>query len=170
MRFVKTAPVLLLVILAGCGYRLAARKGDVGSGKTMAVPTFANNTESYRIEQRMSEAIRKELTRNTHFRVTSADAGDDVLKGEVLNYSTSPTVFDESGRAAQYALTMNLKVSITESATGKVLFQNSSMTLRDTFQLSQNAGDFVPEDPAAVERLAARFASDVVASLVHNVR
>jgi hypothetical protein len=61
-----------------------------------------------------------------------------------------------------------MKVSITETATGKVLFENANMPFRETFQLSRNPGDFVPEDPAAVDRLASRFASAVVASLVHR--
>jgi outer membrane lipopolysaccharide assembly protein LptE/RlpB len=159
---------LLIVTLGGCGYRLASRKGDVGKGQTIAVPTFVNSTYTYRIEQRMTESVRKELARRTHYKVTSADTGDVVLRGEVLSYTTSPTVFDPSGRAAQYALGLSMKVSITESATRKVLFENSAMSFRETFQLSQNAGDFVPEDPAAVDRLAASFASAVAASLVHR--
>ena len=64
MKFGKLVfPVLLVALLAGCGYRLAAKKGDVGAGQSIAVPTFANNTSNYRIEQSMSEAIRKEFAR-----------------------------------------------------------------------------------------------------------
>src|SRR5262245_38914814 len=118
---------LFVVTLSGCGYRLASRKGDVGNGQTIAVPTFINSTFTYRIEHGMNESVRKEFARRTHYRVTSADTGDVVLKGEVLSYNTSPTVFDPSGRAAQYALGLTMKVSITESATGKVLFENGSM-------------------------------------------
>jgi outer membrane lipopolysaccharide assembly protein LptE/RlpB len=159
---------LLVVTLSGCGYRLASRKGDVGAGQTIAVPTFINSTYTYRIEQRITESVRKELARRTHYKVTSADTGDVVLKGDVLSYNTAPTVFDATGRAAQYALGLTMNVSITERATGKVLFENGSLTVRETFQLSQNAGDFVPEDPAALDRLASSFASAVVASLVHR--
>ena len=170
MRFWKLflPTVLMLATLSGCGYRLAARKGDVGAGKTMAVPTFTNASLGYRIEQRMSEAIRRELAQNTHYRVTSGETGDVVLKGEVLGYGTGPTAFDNQGRASQYAISVTLKVVVTESATSKALFRNDSMTFLDTFQLSQTAGDFVPEDPAALDRLAARFASAIVADLVHR--
>jgi len=168
MRFGKLAPALLLVVFTSCGYRLAARKGDVGAGQTMAVPTFSNGTTNYRIEQRMSEAIRKEFARSTHYKVTSAPTGDLVLRGEVVDYNTGPTVLEENGRAAQYAVTVVLRVSVTETATGKALFQNNGMVFRETFQLSQNPGDFVPEDPAAIERLAGKFASAVVANLIHR--
>ncbi len=161
-------PALLVALLAGCGYRLAAKKGDTGAGQSIAVPTFANNTTNYRIEQSMSEAIRKEFARNTHYKVTSGDTGDLVLRGEVLGYGTTPTVLDEGGRAAQYAVSIVLKVVVTETATGKALFQNDAMVFRETFQLSREAGDFVPEDPAALQRLATQFASSVTANLVHR--
>ena len=75
----------------------------------------------------MSEAIRKEFARNTHYKVTSGDTGDLVLKGEVLGYSTTPTVLDEGGAPAQYAVSIVLKVLVTETATGKALFQNDAM-------------------------------------------
>jgi outer membrane lipopolysaccharide assembly protein LptE/RlpB len=169
MRLEKLVLIALMsVTVSGCGYRLAARKGDVGAGQTMAVPTFTNSTTSYRLEQRLSEAVRKELVRTTHYKVSSADMGDVILRGEVVAYNTSPTVLDQSGRASQYVVSVNVRVSVTEQATGKALLQNNSMELRDTFQLSPNAAEFVPEDPAAVERLANRFAAAVVASLVNR--
>ena len=169
MRFRKLVlAALLITALAGCGYRLAARKGDVGAGRTIAVPTFANNTISYRIEQGISEALRKELARTTHFKVTSVDSGDLVVRGEVTGYGISPTVFDDGGRAAQYAVSVSLKVVITETGTGKILLQTDSMTFSDTFQLSKNSSEFVPEDPAAINRIAERFASAIVSALVHR--
>ena len=169
MRFVKLIlPVMALAVLAGCGYRLAGRKGDVGAGRTISVPTFTNATVNYRVEQRMSEAVRKELARTTHYKVTSGPVGDVVVSGEVVGYGISPTVFDDAGRASQYALSVSMKVLVTEPSTGKVLLRNDSMPLRDSFQLSQNPGDFVPEDPAALDRLAQSFASVIVAAIVHR--
>jgi hypothetical protein len=168
MRFGKLAILLLCALFVSCGYRLAARKGDVGAGRTFAVPTFVNSTNSPRLEQRISEALRQELARSTHYKVTSAGSGDVVMRGEVIGYSPSPTVFDQRGRAAQYVVTVTLKILVTEQATGKALFQNDAMTFRDNFQLSQTAGDFVPEDPAALSRIAERVASAVVAALVNS--
>ena len=168
MRFGKLALIFAFALSSGCGYRLAARKGDVGAGRTLAIPTFGNLTNTYRIEQRVSEAFRQEFARTTHYKVTSAEKGDVLIKGEVSGYGQSPTVFDERGRAAQYAVSLQLKIIITETATGKTLFRNDGMILRDNFQISQNASDFVPEDPAALARMAERFASAVTAALVHS--
>jgi hypothetical protein len=161
--------LLLLLLLPSCGYRLAARKGGSGEGRTIAVPTFANRTTGYRIEQKISEAIRKELVRKTRYHVTTENAGDVVVAGEVLGYSnTSPTVFNEQARASQYAIAVTLKIVVTDTSSGKVLFRNDAWDYRDSFQLSSNAADFVPEDPAAVARLADRVAASLVASLMHQ--
>jgi outer membrane lipopolysaccharide assembly protein LptE/RlpB len=168
----KTGKLILLVaalLTSGCGYRLAALKGNDGAGRTIAVPTFTNKSTGYRIEQEISEAVRKELARRTRYLVTSEPAGDVVVSGEVLSYNnTSPTVFNEQGRAAQYAIAVELKILVTDTASGKELFRNDQMTFRDSFQLSQNPADFVPEDPAAIDRVASRFASSLVAALLHN--
>ncbi len=159
--------LLVILLLPGCGYRLAARRGGTGEGRTIAVPTFVNKTTGYRIEQRFSEAVRKELARKTRYHVTSEDTGDVVMAGEVLAYGSTPTVF-VAGRASQYAIAVQLKVVVTDTADGKVLFQSDNWDYRDSFQLSPSAGDFVPEDPAALERVADRFASSLIASLLHQ--
>ena len=59
-----------------------------------------------------------------------------------------------------------MSVRLTDSASGKVLFQNDRWTFREVFELAQNSSDFVPEDTPAVERLARRFASTLVASVL----
>jgi hypothetical protein len=173
MRVRKISSLLLLVLtLSSCGYRVAALKGRTGEGRSIAVPTFANKTlpqqAGYRIEQQISEAIRKELVRRTRYHVTSENAGEVVMSGEVLGYvNNSPTVF-EGGRASQYAIAVTLKILVKDTANGKVLFANDSWTFRDSFQLSPTAGDFVPEDPAAVARMSDRLAASLVSSLLHQ--
>jgi outer membrane lipopolysaccharide assembly protein LptE/RlpB len=153
--------------LSGCGYRLANKNLGGGDGRTIAVPTFANRTTTYRIEQRMTEALRQELIRRTRFKVVTEDTGDLVMAGEVLNYAASPVIFNQ-GRASAYTMLVDLKIRLTDSKTGKVIFQNDRWTFREVFELSQNSGDFVPEDPAALDRLARRFASSLVASIMHS--
>jgi hypothetical protein len=156
------------LLFTGCGYRLAARKGDAGQGQTIAVPTFLNRSTTYRVEQKISEALRQELTRSTRYHVTSDKEGDVVIAGEVLSYAPGPVVFTEQGQASQYSMSVDLKIVITDSKSGAVLFRNERMSFREIFQLARNPADFVPEDPAAFDRLASKFASAVVAALVHR--
>src|SRR5262249_55553226 len=66
-------------LLPGCGYRLANKNLNAGQGRTIAVPTFTNSTTTYRIEQRLTEAVRQEFLRRTRFKVVPAPTGDVVL-------------------------------------------------------------------------------------------
>lgn len=133
---------------------------------TIAVPAFVNRTTTYRIEQRITDAVRQELIKRTRYKVVSEETGDVVMAGEVLSFIAVPIIFNEQGRGSSYSILVDMSVRLTETSTGKVLFQNDRWTFREVFELAQNSSDFVPEDTPAVERLARRFASTLVASVL----
>jgi len=157
----------LFLLLSGCGYRLANKNFNAGQGQTIAVPTFTNKTTTYRIEQRLSEAVRRELIRRTRYTVTAQETGDVVMSGEVLSYVAVPVIFDQQGRGSAYSILVDMKVIVTDKKSGKELYRNDRFTFRDLFELAQSSTDFVPEETPAQDRLATRFASSLVATLMH---
>jgi hypothetical protein len=159
--------LIFLILVQGCGYRLAGLRTNNGKGRTIAVPQFTNRTTIYRLEQRLTEAVRRELIRRSGFEVASENAGDVLMRGDVLGFSAVPIIFNQQGRASSYSIQVDLSVKLTDSRTGQVLFQNEGWTFRDVFELAQNSDEFVPEDTAAMDRLARRFASSLVASMLH---
>jgi hypothetical protein len=166
--FVRAAFSLFLTLtLSGCGYRLANKNFNGGEGQTIAVPTFVNKTATYRVEQRLSEAVRQELVRRTRYKVVAESTGDVVVSGEVLSYIAVPVIFDPQGRGSVYSILVDMKLVMTNTKTGKELFHNDRFTFREVFELSQNSADFAPEDTPAMERLSRRFAESVVATLMH---
>src|SRR6266550_1652019 len=118
IRLVRKFIVLLCLFLSGCAYRLANKNVNGGQGQTMAVPTFTNKTTTYRIEQRLTEAVRQELFRRTKYRVVPDDTGDVVMSGEVLSYLAVPVIFNPQGRASAYSMLVDLKIRIAETKTG----------------------------------------------------
>jgi hypothetical protein len=160
--------ILVCLLSSGCGYRLATQQLNNGAGRSIAVPTFSNKTTTYRIEQLLTEEVRRELIRRTRFKVVPDNTGDVVMTGEVLNYTAVPVIFNQQGRGSAYTILLDLNIRVTETQTGKVLFQNNRLTFREVFELSQSSSEFVPEDTAAQERLARRFASSLVASVMHS--
>jgi hypothetical protein len=156
---------ILLTSLSGCGYRLGTAGGDVGEGQTLGVPVFENLTTEFRIEQRLTAALRRELLQRTRYEVTPSAEGDVRLEGQVLGITSIPVILTEAGRGVGYTVTVDLLVRMTETSTGQVIFENPRWTFREVFELSNNSEQFVPEDTAAMERLARRFAESLVAAL-----
>ena len=154
-------------LLASCGYHIAGKRLDAGRGLTIAVPTFTNRTTAYRIEQRISEALRQELIRRTRFSVQPEERGDLVVTGEVKNIALSPVILNQQGRGSSYIVIVDLNVNVVDKRTNTTIFQNDNWTFRDVFELAQNSAEFVPEDGVALERLSRRFASALVDSMLH---
>ena len=167
-KYIRFTLLAVAISLGGCGYRLAGSRINQGEGRTIAVPTFVNRSSTYRIEQRLAEAVRRELLRRTRYQVSSGPAADVVVAGEVLSFSAIPIIFNNQGRASAYSIFVDMRVSVTENQTGAVLFQNERWTFRDEFELAQNSDEFVPEDTAAIDRLARRFAASLVASMLYT--
>ena len=116
----------------------------------------------------MTDAVRQEFIRRTRFKVVPDSSGDLVMAGEVLNYAAVPVIFNQQGRGSAYTMLVDLTVRLTDSKTGKIIFQSEHWTFREVFELSQISAEFVPEDTAALDRLSRRFASSLVASVMHS--
>ena len=136
----------------------------------MAIPVFVNQTTSYRVEQHLTEAVRREFIRRTRFRVLPAAQGNLVLRGEVLSLDAIPIIFTEQGLASAYSVAVGLKVELIDADTGRMIFGNDYWIFREVFELSRNSEEFVPEETAALQRLARRFASALVASVLNSRR
>jgi hypothetical protein len=155
------------MLLPSCGYRLAGKRLDGGRGATIAVPTFINRTTGYRIEQRLAEAVRQELIRRTKFTVNSQESADVVVTGEVLAITLAPVLLNPLGRGSSYSFIVDLSVNVTDNRNSSTIFSNDHWTFRENFDLAQNSAEYVPEDPAAMDRLSRRFASSLVAAVLH---
>lgn len=170
-RLAARAIFLAVVALGGCGYHVAGR--DTGLPKsvhTIAVPTLENRTTSYRIEQKLTAATVHEFLAKTSYRVVPNPAdGDAVLTGTVLSLEATPLLFDTtSGRATTMLVTVNCEVTLTETATQKVLYHTDNFLFRNEYEISTDVKSFFEEQDPALDRLARDFASRLVAAVTEN--
>src|SRR5690349_23961511 len=121
------AIVLSLAICTGCGYHTGGHAITLPENvHTIAIPAFANQTQTYKIEQMLTTAVIHEMVTRTHFRVVqdSDQDADATLRGIVLSTSTSPLTYDsQSGRASSILVVVSMRVSLKDRA-GKVLYEN----------------------------------------------
>ena len=159
---------VLCVFSLGCGYHTAGRANLLPSDlRTIAVPAFVNQTQTYKIEQTLTAAVVQEFTTRTKYRITSdATSADATLHGTVLSTSTSPLTYDSNtGRAATVLVLVSMNVSLTDHQ-GRVLYQNPSYVFREQYQISQELSSFFEEDSPAFQRLSREFARTLVSNIL----
>lgn len=158
----------LCLFSAGCGYHSAGHANVLPQDlHSLAIPAFANQTQTYRIEQMLTGAVVDEFTTRTKYRITSdTNSADAVLRGTVLSTYTNPLTYDsKTGRAATVLVIVSMSVSLTDKQ-GRVLYQNPSYVFREQYQVSQELSSFFEEDSPAFQRLSREFARTFVSNVL----
>ena len=170
----RILPVLVVfgaLFQLGCGYHTAGHAAQLPPDiKTIAVPSFKNETLTYRIEQMLTSSVVREFNTRTRYRIVS-DPGDDVdatLHGTVLSTTASPLTYDTaSGRAASVLVVVSMRVILTDRH-GKVLYQNPAYLFREQYEVSQDLATFFEEDSPAFRRLSQDFARTLVSNVLEG--
>jgi outer membrane lipopolysaccharide assembly protein LptE/RlpB len=168
---VLLALAISLLATVACGYHTAGHVVTLPENvKTLAIPAFLNQSQTYRIEQTLTSAVVHEFTSRTHYQILNetSEAADATLHGTVLTTSTSPLTYDsKTGRAESILVVVSMRVSLVDRQ-GKILFQNPSYIFREQYQVSQEPSSFFEEDSPAMGRLSRDFAQTLVSSVLEG--
>ena len=167
-RLQMSVVALLVLVLGSCGYHTAGMATRIPVDvRTLAVPAFVNQTQTYRIEAVLTEAVVREFNTRTRYRiVTDPDGADAILRGTVTNTQLAPVTYDsDTGRASTAVVTVNMKVVLT-AKDGRVLFENSNFVYREQYQISRELSSFFEEQGPAVQRLSQDFARTLVSNVL----
>jgi outer membrane lipopolysaccharide assembly protein LptE/RlpB len=162
---------LFCTFAAGCGYHAAGHANTIPENvRTIAVPAFVNQTQTFKIEQMLTSAVVKELIMRTHYHVINQvdDDADAVLRGTVLAAYTTPLTYDSlTGRAASVMVVVSMKVSLLDQQ-GKTLYQNPSYLFREQYEVPRDLNSFFEEDSPAYQRLSHDFAQTLVSNILEG--
>jgi outer membrane lipopolysaccharide assembly protein LptE/RlpB len=162
---------LICLAGAGCGYHTAGHTVSIPENvRTIAVPAFSSQTQTFKIEQTLTKAVVREMVTRTHYHIISEenDDADATLHGTVLSTYASPLTYDsKTGRAASALVVVTMKVSLTDK-NGKVLYQNPSYLFREQYEVSSDLATFFEEDSPAYQRLSRDFAQTLVSNILEG--
>jgi len=167
-RWLVLAALFAMTAVVACGYHQAGKASRLPTDlKTLAVPAFVNQTQTYRIETLLTSAVIREFNLRTHYRVVSdpKDA-DAILHGVVVSTQTSPVTYDsQSGRASSALVTVTLKVTLIDK-NNRVLYENQNYLFREQYQISREISSFFEEESPALERLSRDFGRQLVSNVL----
>ena len=165
-------PFLALVVLAtlaGCGYHVSGH-GDLmpKTIRTIAIPAFGNRTTRYKLARTLPTDIGREMLARTKYKViTDPKEADAVLTGTVHNFAAYPTI-SANGRATVVEVIVTLNLTLTERATGAVLFNRPGAEFRERYEISIEPQAYFDESGTAMERLSKSVARSVVSAILEK--
>jgi len=163
--------MLISLFSTACGYHTAGHAVTLPANvQTIAIPAFINQTQTYKIEQKLTAAVVREMVTRTHYRILTepSDTADATLRGTVVSTSTSPLTYDsQTGRASSALVVLTARVTLTDRQ-GKLLYENPSYLFREEYQISQQLPSFFEEDSPALERLSREFARTLVSNVLEG--
>jgi outer membrane lipopolysaccharide assembly protein LptE/RlpB len=159
----------MLATLTGCGYHVSGH-GDLmpKTIKIIAIPAFANRTPRYKLARTLPTDIGREMLARTKYAVvTDPKEADAVLTGTVHNFAAYPTI-SANGRATVVEVIVTLNLTLTERATGAVLFNRPGAEFRERYEISIEPQAYFDESGTAMERLSKSVARSVVSAILEK--
>jgi len=162
-QFLTIVVLVLSVTVCGCGYHTAGHASRLAKNlHVIAIPGFTNQTQTYRLEQLLTQNVVREFISRTNYQVLNSmsDSADATLKGVVVSAAASPLTYDaQTGRVSSSVVIVTMRVTLTNRA-GK------NYTLREQYQVSQEIASFFNEETPALQRMSRDFARTLVSDIL----
>ena len=129
------------LLLAGCaGYRLGPVVPKSMEGvKTVAVPTFENNTLIPRLEVLAAGTLIKQLQQDGTFQIVNESQADAVIEGKIGNVmrKSSRSIRGDVIASKEYTLVVDVEYRVIRRSTGEEL-ERGMVTGKTSFFVSGN--------------------------------
>ena len=126
-------PVLLTMLLGGCGYTVDSPFPD--DVRTVSVPVFQRGKGVFRrdIEMELTEAVKKRLTLDTPYRLAGRDEADTELTGEIHAIEQQILYWNtNTGHPREMAVTYDVSFKWTDLRTGEIRARRDHMRVMVT--------------------------------------
>jgi hypothetical protein len=169
MKLAWLAP--LAAFTASCGYHVGNNTQWMPKTiHTIAIPAFSNGTLRPKLARLLPEDITREFhTRTKYAIVANPNEADAVLTGTLASWSAFPVIFDPStSRATGVEVVVTFQVTLTERATGKVLFSQPRLECRERYEIAADPQTYFDESGTAMERVARDASRTIVSAILEK--
>jgi outer membrane lipopolysaccharide assembly protein LptE/RlpB len=166
----RIAAMLLLVLLAGCGYHTPGTSENWvgGEARIVYVQLFVNQTSDPYLENYLTDAMVAVLSRSRVVRLTeNPQLAEVFLAGQVNSFDSSTLAYGETDRITFYRATMSAAAQLVRKGSGEVLWRQSMQRSED-YPATINKNLQLEGERLAARQVAMRLAEDLYASLLNS--
>jgi len=150
-RFTKVILILgFCCLVFGCGYHF----GSIGPSlnirlESIAIPPFSGSSSYAGIEDDFTTVVRQEFLTRSKVRLEEEKSAQAVLRGRVYSVTTEPLTYTVTQQkihglvatdkvTGSRTLKVRLEVSLKDTVTGEIIWQDSNLTDTASFQVSSD--------------------------------
>jgi len=129
MKLPVLCALALSLLLTGCGYKVGEiRPTPMRAVRTMAVPTFKNNTYEPRIEVLFADTLVKRLQQDGTYEIISEDRADVVLNCTITSIDRRAlrSVQNNVLATSEFGLRVLAKYEVQDRVTGAILLAGTA--------------------------------------------
>jgi len=165
-------PLVALTALGGLIAGLACSYPFSGSSvpshiKTIAVPTFRNETLQPGLERELTNAVIDVFLDDNRLNIGGMGNADAVVEGRVLQYDHSVFGIGNTDQAQEYRVTIKLAVVVKDRVKGKDLWSKDAMVAQSNYRVDAAAGNRASETEARADAVR-KLAEDVLANTLEE--
>ncbi len=153
--------IILALAAAGCGYSLTTRLPS--HIKTVAVPTFQNETLEYGLEKELTQAVVEQFTEDNNLRVVSENRADAVVYASVKAYKRRVAGFTAEEIANEYEIAIIIDVEVRDRVKTKELWKEEGMARTTNYFVDQ-----VGSETEGRQEAVRQMAEDIVSRTVQG--
>ena len=121
------------VLHAGCGYTVSSVLP--AHIKTIAIPTFANNTVENGLAGDVTESLINGFLADKRLRLERERDSDSILRGTILAYRNRVYAYTSQEVATQYEILLVAQVAFRDVQKNKDIWKEDELTVRTTYNV-----------------------------------
>lgn len=152
------------IFLTGCGYTLGPVKpGYLRNVKTLAIPTFKNNTLEPRLEVLMADTLIKQFQRDGTFEIVSDNKADAILYCTLVKAQRRQArpVRNNVLATAEFLLEIEVRYELIDRVTANVLTQGRLLTTTSFFSNADIQTDERQAIVTAIEQFSKKLTANI---------
>jgi len=119
--------------IPGCGYTLSSVLPP--HIKSIAVPTFANNTVEHGLADDVTQSLIEGFLADKKLRLERERDADSILRGTILAYRNRVYAYDPNEVATQYEILLIVQVTYRDVVKNRDLWKENELIVRTTYHV-----------------------------------
>lgn len=149
-----------VLLLGGCGYSLS---GNLPAHiRTVAVPVFANKTQTPAVENLLTRAVVDAFVTSGRLKVVRAEEADSILEGEIVGYQLNSLSFDSRVNVREYRLIVTLNLQFRDVRKNVVLWHQEGVQEKTDFRVQGQVSATITSEETALRGAAVDIGRAIV--------